>query len=248
MPRYRLIIEYDGSPFAGWQEQPGLETVQGVLQEAAFRLTQERVTFAGAGRTDRGVHALGQVAHIDLHKEIPLDALRRGLNFYLKDKSVVVLSAASAPETFHARFSAMARCYRYLLIDRPSPSVLWKGRAWWVNRTLDIEAMQEGSAHLIGHHDFSRFRCSACQDPSPLKTLDRLSVVREGEHVVIEAQARSFLHRQVRFMTSALVEVGLRRHRPAHLLDLLDLQRNMSKPAAAPACGLYFLRVLYPAE
>ncbi len=206
--RYRLTVEYDGRPFAGWQRQDNAPTVQGALEEAIFRLSGERVTVHGAGRTDAGVHALGQAAHFDLVKEFAGDKVRDALNHHLKPAPVAVLEAQVAGEEFSARFSAKARHYLYRVLCRRAPPALDAGRVWHVARALDVDAMHVAAQALVGQHDFTTFRAAECQAKSPVKTLDRLDVSRVGEEVHINASARSFLHNQIRSIAGSLKLVG----------------------------------------
>ena len=236
MPRYRLLLEYDGGPFAGWQRQDNGPSVQGALEDAIFQLSGERVTVIGAGRTDAGVHARGQVAHFDLAKEFPPDTVRDALNHYLRPSPVAVLDAAHAASDFHARFSAVARHYRYRIVCRRAPLALDLGRAWHVMRALDDKRMHEAAQVLVGSHDFTTFRAAECQAKSPVKTLDRLDVRAAGEEISIEASARSFLHNQVRSLVGTLKLVGEGKWTAR--------DRSRCGPVA-PAEGLYLMRVDY---
>src|SRR5262245_10221718 len=200
MPRYRVTLEYDGTPFVGWQVQALGVSVQGRLAEAIYRLGAERVTVYGAGRTDAGVHALGQVAHFDLTTHWPTRTVRAALNFHLKPDPIAVLDCSLVAEDFDARRSAVARHYRYRILVRSAPPVLDRRRVWWVPRGLRLEAMADAARHLVGRHDFTTFRAAGCQAKSPVKTLDRLELSSCGDEIWIEASARSFLHNQVRSM------------------------------------------------
>lgn len=248
MPRYKLTLEYDGRFFSGWQKQTGVTTVQATLEEALAQLTGEAVEVHGAGRTDRGVHAAGQVAHVDLCKPLSLDTLCRGTNFYLKHKGVVVLEGQEVPETFHARFSGRLRTYRYIILNRRSPSVLEEGRAWWVCVPLDPQRMREGAGYLIGHHDFSSFRASECQSSSPLKTLDRLEIHACDQRIEILAQSRSFLHSQIRIMVGTLKWVGEGRWPPEKVEEILKKKDRRCAGPTAPPEGLYLTAVAYDIE
>jgi tRNA pseudouridine38-40 synthase len=208
MPRYKLTIEYAGAPFVGWQIQATGVSVQGVLGAAIDSMTQERVAVHGAGRTDAGVHALGQVAHVDLARPWSVDKLRDGLNACLRPHPVAVLAAEQVADTFDARFSATARHYEYRIVNRRSDLTLDRGRAWRVPKPLDAAAMHAAAQRLTGRHDFTTFRSTECQAASPVKTLDRLDVFRVGDEVRIRASARSFLHHQVRSMVGSLAWVG----------------------------------------
>src|SRR5258705_11422131 len=200
MPRYRITLEYDGGPFSGWQRQENGPSIQGALEEAIFKLSGERVTATGAGRTDAGVHARGQVAHFDLVKEFAPDTVRDALNAHLRPDPIAVLEARIAASDFHARFSAVARHYEYRILCRRAPPALERGHVWHVARALDLEAMRAGAHALIGQHDFTTFRAAECQAKSPIKTLDRFDVMARGDEIAFLAGARSFLHHQVRSM------------------------------------------------
>jgi len=245
MPRYKLLIEYDGGPFVGWQYQADGPSVQGALTTAVEALTLETVTVHGAGRTDAGVHALGQVAHIDLGKEWRVDTLRDGLNACLRPAPVAVLGAEQVPETFEARFSAIARHYRYRIVNRRPDLALDRGRAWRVPKPLDANAMHEAAQRLIGPHDFTTFRSSECQAPSPVKTLDRLEVLRDGVEVIVNTSARSFLHNQVRSMVGSLVAVGEGKWTADDLSTVLESRDRSACGPVAPPEGLYLVRVDY---
>jgi len=247
MPRYRITIEYDGTPFVGWQMQDNGPSVQSGLQEALASLSGEEAQVQGAGRTDAGVHALGQVAHFDLAKDWPLDTLRDGLNFHLKPLPVAVLEAAAVDDEFHARFSATARHYRYRIVNRRAPLALAANRAWQVPRPLDVDAMAEAAGVLIGSHDFTTFRSAQCQAKSPVKTLDRLEVERSGDEIEIRAQARSFLHNQVRSIVGSLKMVGEGAWAPGEMRAALEARDRARCGALAPPHGLYLVRVDYAA-
>ena len=245
MPRYRVTLEYDGGPFAGWQRQENGPSIQGALEEAIFRLSGERVTVTGAGRTDAGVHAFGQVAHFDLDKEFAPDKVRDALNHHVKPAPIAVLDAAIAPPDFHARFSATARHYLYRIQCRRTPPALERGRVWHIVRDLDGESMQVGAQFLVGQHDFTTFRSSECQAKSPVKTLDRLDVRRAGDEIQIEASARSFLHNQVRSMVGSLKLVGEGKWRPSDVRAALEAKDRARCGPVAPPDGLYLVRVDY---
>ena len=245
MIRYKLTLEYDGRAFVGWQRQTNGLSVQAALEEAVLRFCGETVAAVAAGRTDAGVHATGQVAQIDLAREIPTDTLRNALNFYLKPLPAAVLAAEPAPEGFHARFSAVLRRYRYRIVNRRAPLVLDVGRAWRVPQPLDAEAMHSAAQHLVGRHDFTSFRASLCQAPSPLKTLDLLAVERQGEEIVVRTEARSFLHHQVRNMVGSLKLVGEGRWSDTDLVRALEARDRRAAGPTAPATGLYLIEVRY---
>ena len=246
MPRYKLTLEYDGTPFVGWQIQADGASVQGEVRAAIERFTAETVTVAGAGRTDSGVHAIGQVAHIDLARDWPPGKVRDALNHHLRPNPVAVLACEEVDATFDARFSAIARHYRYRILPRRARPVLDENRVWWVPRPLDAAAMNEAAQALVGHHDFTTFRAAGCQARSPVKTLDRLIAFERGAEIWIEASARSFLHNQVRSMAGALKTVGEGRWQVDDVARALEARDRAACAAVAPACGLYLMRVDYP--
>ena len=245
MPRYKLTIEYDGTPFIGWQQQDNGPSVQGVLTEAIAAFAGERVTVSGAGRTDTGVHALGQVAHIDLAKEWEVDRVRDAINFHLRPQSVAVLKAELVAPDFDARFSARKRHYVYRIVNRRADLTLDQNRAWRVPRPLDGAVMHAAAQKLIGKHDFTTFRSTECQAKSPEKTLDRLDVTRDGDELRIEASARSFLQHQVRSMVGSLVHVGEGKWSVADFADVLAARDRSRCGQVAPPHGLYLVRVDY---
>jgi tRNA pseudouridine38-40 synthase len=245
MPRYRLTLEYDGGPFVGWQWQDNGPSVQGRLEEAIEKLSGERVTVTGAGRTDAGVHALGQVAHFDLEKQFEPGKVRDALNYYLRPDPVVVLDAAAADGEFHARFSATARHYLFRILNRRSPPALEGGRVWHVSPKLDADAMHAAAQLLVGHHDFTTFRAAECQAQSPVKTLDRLDVSRRADEIHIEASARSFLHHQIRSFAGTLKLVGEGKWTPRDVADALAAKDRARCGPVSPPDGLYLVRVDY---
>jgi tRNA pseudouridine38-40 synthase len=245
MSRYRLIVEYDGGPFMGWQRQDNGPSVQSTLEEAIFKLSGERVTVTGAGRTDAGVHARGQVAHFDLVKEFPPDTVRDALNAHLRAAPVSVLAAAIAAPDFHARFSATARHYEYRILCRRAPPALDRGRVWHFSRGLNVAPMQLAARSLLGQHDFTTFRSSECQAKSPVKTLDRMDVMAQGDEVVFYASARSFLHHQVRSMVGSLKLVGEGKWQPKDVAAALEAKDRTRCGTVAPPDGLTLLRVDY---
>jgi tRNA pseudouridine38-40 synthase len=245
MPRFKLTLEYDGAPFVGWQRQENGVSVQEVLEAAVFAMTGERRVIGGAGRTDAGVHATGQVAHLDLERDWAPFRLAEGLNAHLIPHPVAILRAEPAPDDFDARHDARARLYRYRVVNRRAPLALESGRAWRVKRKLDVEAMREAARALLGRHDFTTFRDAQCQANSPIRTLDRLDIAADGDAVLFEVAALSFLHRQVRSMVGSLIDVGTGRWTADDLKSALDAADRSRCGQVAPACGLYLVRVEY---
>jgi len=245
MPRYKLTIEYDGTPYVGWQIQDNGPSIQGALTEAIFAFTGERVAAQGAGRTDAGVHALGQVAHVDLAKDWDVDNVRDALNFHLRPQPIAVLKAERAADDFDARFSASKRHYLYRILNRRPDLTVDQNRAWRVPRPLDAAAMHAAAQKLIGKHDFTTFRSTECQAASPVKTLDRLDVARDGDELRVIAAARSFLQHQVRSMVGSLVHIGEGKWREADLVAALQAHDRAACGQVAPPHGLYLVRVEY---
>jgi tRNA pseudouridine38-40 synthase len=245
VPRYKLTIEYDGGGFVGWQRQRTGLSVQEAVETAIIRFCGEDLRISAAGRTDAGVHATGQVAHVDLEREFAPDTVRNAINFHLRPAAVAVLHAERVTQDFHARFSARARFYRYRIINRKAPPVLDRGHVWWVPKPLDAAAMAGAARCLEGHHDFSTFRATLCQAASPMKTLDRLHVVRSGQEITIEAEARSFLHHQVRNMVGTLKWVGEGRWTRADVEAALAARSRARGGPTAPAGGLCLVAVGY---
>ena len=245
MPRYKILIEYDGAPFAGWQYQDNSPSVQRTIMTAIEAFSGEKVMVQGAGRTDAGVHALGQVAHFDLSAERDTDTIRDAINAHLRPHPVAILSAEKVAPDFDARRSAVRRHYLYRIANRRPDLALERGRAWRVSRRLDAEAMHEAAQRLVGKHDFTTFRSTECQAKTPMKTLDRLAVLRHGEVLRIEASARSFLHNQVRSMVGSLKLVGEGRWTKPDLEQALAAKSRDACGPVAPAYGLYLLKVDY---
>jgi tRNA pseudouridine38-40 synthase len=245
MPRYKITIEYDGTPFVGWQIQNSGRSVQGAIMAAIEAFCGAKVLLQGAGRTDAGVHALGQVAHFDLSNERETDTIRDALNAHLRPQPVAILSAEKVPDNFNARRSAIRRHYLYRIVNRRSDLALDRNRVWRVGRTLNADAMHAAAQRLVGHHDFTTFRSTECQAKSPLKTLDRLEVSRAGEDISIIAVARSFLHNQVRSMVGSLVQVGEGKWNADDLSRALDARDRTACGPVAPPDGLYLVRVDY---
>lgn len=248
MPRYRITIEYDGTPFLGWQRQAIGPSVQSALEDALQRFTGESASVRGAGRTDSGVHALGQVAHFDIGKAWEPFKIREAFNYHLRPAPISVLDCELAADDFDARYSATGRHYRYRILVRRAPPALDRNRVWWLPIELDARAMHEAAQHLVGRHDFTTFRAAQCQANSPVKTLDRLDVSRYGEEIVIETSARSFLHNQVRSMVGSLKLVGAGKWRSRDLKAALDAVDRSACGPVAPASGLYLVRVDYGAR
>ena len=245
MPRYRLVLEYDGRRYNGYQAQEGLPTVQGAVERAIHAFCGETVRLQAAGRTDAGVHATGQVVHADLTKDWRAQVVRDAMNAHLLGEAVVVVEAELMEQPFHARFDASGRRYLYRILNRRSPPALDKGRVWHVKKPLDAAAMHDAAQVLIGHHDFTTFRDLACQANSPVKTLDLIRVWREGEEVRLEFASRSFLHRQVRSMTGSIAEVGLGRWTKDDLKAALEARDRRACGPVAPSDGLYLTGVAY---
>jgi tRNA pseudouridine38-40 synthase len=245
MPRYRLTLEYDGSAFYGWQIQLRDLTIQGVLTDAIAKINGEPAMVQGAGRTDAGVHALGQVAHVDLLREWDPFVLRNAINAGVRPHKICVVLAEPVPDSFNARFSGTRRHYLYRILNRRAPPTLDLGQVWFVPVKLDAEAMHEAAQALVGHHDFSTFRDSQCQAQSPMRTLDRLDVSRFGEFIEIRTESRSFLHSQVRSMVGSLKLVGEGKWKASDLKAALDAKDRTACGVVAPPEGLYLVRVDY---
>ena len=247
MPRYRIDIEYDGTAFVGWQIQSAGATVQGELAKAVERFSSEAATIRGAGRTDAGVHAMGQVAHFDLARAWDPFRVREALNFYIRNWPMAVLNCTMVPDTFDARFSATARHYLYRVLCRRAPPALDRNRVWWLPIELDPQAMHEAAQVLTGRHDFTTFRAAACQAKSPVRTLDVLTVSTDGDQLLIRASARSFLHHQVRSMVGSLKLVGEGKWTASDLNRALQIRDRAACGPVAPAAGLYLVGVDYGA-
>lgn len=245
MQRYRITIEYDGTGFLGWQMQAAGPTVQGVIEAAIHAFCGEQVTLRAAGRTDAGVHALGQVAHFDLQRPRDTFRIREAVNYHLRPAAAVIVDCTEAPPDFDARFSATRRRYVYRILNRRAPPALLKNRVWWVPQPLNEQAMAEAARRLVGRHDFTTFRATQCQANSPLRTLDRLDVVRHGDEIEVHAEARSFLHHQVRSMVGTLKHVGDGRWSPADVANALAACDRARCGVVAPAAGLYLVGVDY---
>lgn len=248
MPRYKILLEYNGSNYAGWQIQPNIRSVQEEVQKAIECFCQESTLVYGSGRTDAGVHALGQVAHFDLSQDKDPNELFRALNYYLKNSGISVLDSVKAPDDFHARFSATGRDYRYDILNRYAPSPLKEGLAWHVRFSLNIPCMEEAASLLVGTHDFASFRSIECQSKSSIKTIDYITLEKDDDIISIKIGARSFLHNQVRIIVGTLVEVGSGKRKPSDIDNLLlEKDRKKSGPTAPPY-GLYFIKARYATD
>jgi tRNA pseudouridine38-40 synthase len=246
MTRFALTLEYDGGPFLGLQRQEHGPTVQQAVEDAVHAVTGETVTMHSAGRTDSGVHALAMRSHVDIAKAIEPFRLMEALNALLRPAPVAVLACEAVPGDWHARFSCIGRAYEYRIANRRAPLTLEKGKAWHIARPLDAQAMHRAAQALVGRHDFTTFRSAHCQAQDPVKTLDRLDVRREGDHVIVEAAARSFLHHQVRSMVGTLALVGQGHWRERQVAEALAARDRAALGLNAPSEGLYFVRAVYP--
>ena len=246
MTRWRLTVEYDGGPFMGWQRQDNGPSVQGQLEAAILKMTSEKVTVHGPGRTDSGVHALAMEAHADIAKPFTPHRLRDGLNALVRPDPISILAVEPVADGWHARFSCIGRRYEYRILNRRAPPAVERGKVWHIPSPLDVDAMAEGAALLVGRHDFTTFRSVQCQSKSPVKTLDRLEIIRDGQLVRIEADARSFLHHQVRSMVGCLAMVGRGQWTPKDTKAALEARDRAALGLNAPPEGLYFVAALYP--
>lgn len=246
MPRYKITLEYDGSAFVGWQRQENGLSVQQVVEEAFFRFTGYQPTVYAAGRTDAGVHATGQVIHLDLGKPYSCKTVLEAGNFHLKPHAVSFIMVELAADDFHARFSAIGRIYEYYILNRLAPPALKRGRVWWIKQSLDITAMQQAATFLIGKHDFTSFRALQCQAQSPIKTLDEFLITENKGLILCQIKARSFLHHQVRNMVGTLKMIGEGKWSPAKISEILAAKNRAAAGVTAPSDGLYLTQVLYP--
>tara|TARA_B100001564_G_C20606351_1_gene655345 strand:+ start:591 stop:1331 length:741 start_codon:yes stop_codon:yes gene_type:complete len=246
MPRYKCVVEYDGTPFLGWQFQPDGITVQGAIQEAIAKFTGQSITIHVCGRTDAGVHALGQVFHFDLQLPFDIKKIQGAINYHVRPLPISIVQVNEVDEEFHARFLAKKRYYQYRIINRRSPLAIERNRAWQVPLPLNIDAMQEASKVLIGKHDFSSFRDSQCQAQSPIKTLDDIEInQRDGQLITIDVHAKSFLHHMVRNLVGTLKQIGYGYWRIEHMVQILEAKDRTKAGPTAPAHGLYFMKVDY---
>ena len=246
--RYRLTIEYDGGPYVGWQRQPNGPSVQSEVERAIEAYSGEAVTVFCAGRTDAGVHATGQVAHFDLERGDPAEKVQAALNAHLRPAPISVVTTEIAEAGFHARFSATGRAYLYRILNRRARPALEAGRVWWIPAPLDVDLMQAWANRLLGKHDFTSFRAVNCQAQSPVKTLDRFDIRRDGEMIECVVEARSFLHHQVRNMVGTLRKVGEGKWLPDDVTVALEARDRSAAGATAPPDGLYLTRVEYGAQ
>ncbi len=245
MPRYKITLEYLGTGMVGWQKQKEGVSVQGVLESAIYSFSGEEVQVVAAGRTDAGVHATGQIAHFDLSKRFETKTIQRAINHFCKPNLIGVVSAEEVGEDFHARFSARMRHYSFRIINRQAPVIIDLGRCWWLRKELDIPQVQQAGSYLEGCHDFTSFRSTNCQAKSPIRTIEKLEVKKEGEEIFINVSAISFLHHMVRNIVGSLVLVGLGRWSPDKIQEVLNAKDRTKAGAKAPADGLYFTGVEY---
>jgi tRNA pseudouridine38-40 synthase len=246
MSRFALTIEYDGTPYWGWQRQKGGPTIQQAIEEAITKITGEKAGVHGAGRTDAGVHALAMHAHVDIARPFDPFRLMAAINAHLRPQPIAITNAVRVADDWHARFTCLGRSYEYRIANRHAPLALEQGKVWRIPKPLDADAMHDAAQILIGLHDFTTFRSVHCQSASPLKSLDRLDVRRVGDHVIIEAAARSFLHHQVRSMVGCLSYVGSGKWSKADLQTALDARDRKALGKNAPPDGLYFTGAVYP--
>ena len=243
MPRYKVELEYDGTNLIGWQENQDGDSVQSLLMDAIEKFCGLRPTIFGAGRTDAGVHAVSMTAHFDLDKEYDAETVKRATNFYLINKPVSVLFCERVSDDFNARFSCTARHYKYVVLNRSAQPVLEKDRVWWVPQKLNVGAMRTAAEKLLGNHDFTSFRASECQAKSPIKTLDKIEIKVDGDKIIFELCARSFLHHMVRNIVGTLVEIGI--GKPYDIDEILAAKNRSAAGPTAPASGLFFIRADY---
>ncbi len=243
MTRYKVELEYDGTNLIGWQENLDGPSVQSVMMDAIEQFCGARPTVFGAGRTDSGVHSVCMTAHFDLDTDYDANTVMRALNFYLLNKPVSVLSCDVVPDDFHARFSCTARHYKYVVLNRGAAPVLEKNRVYWFPQKLDVEKMRLAAQKLLGQHDFTSFRATQCQAKSPIKTLDQLDITVDGDHIIFELSARSFLHHMVRNIVGTLLEIGT--GKPYDIDQVLAAKNRTAAGPTAPASGLYFIRASY---
>ena len=245
MSKYKIIIEYDGTEFVGWQSQDNGSSIQKSIEDAIGKLSNEKVTVFGAGRTDSGVHAKGQVAHFEISKNLAADNIRDGINQYLRPLPIAILKVEKATNDFHARFSAKQRIYQYSIINRRSPLTFQRQLAWIIYKNLDIEKIKQAALFFEGKHDFNAFRSIDCQSSTSVKTIDYCSVVNDQELITVLVAAKSFLHSQVRIMIGTLVNVGQGKIQPSDVRQIIEMKDRDKAGVTAPAHGLYLKEVIY---
>ncbi|AAU04300.1 tRNA pseudouridine(38-40) synthase TruA [Rickettsia typhi] len=245
MYRYKITIEYLGTHFSGWQRQAGVLSVQQILEEAIYKFSGEQVTLFGSGRTDAGVHAIGQIAHFDLSKYLEPYKIIKAINYFVRPYAVGVWNCELVSNNFHARFSATSRHYIYRIVNRTYPSVIDLNRVWWISAPLDVLAMQQAATYLLGKHDFTSFRSSSCQSKSPIKTLTEINIIKEYEEIKLYLSAPSFLHYMVRNIVGSLVLVGKNIWQVEQIKNVLDAKDRKVAGPTAPAFGLYFIKAEY---
>lgn len=245
MCRYKITIEYDGTNYSGWQKQKNAKSIQEEIEKALENFSQEKVRVHGMGRTDAGVHALMQVAHFDLEKDWEADVTQKAINYYLKDQDIVILSCEKVNDDFHARYAAKKRIYKYIVLNRFAPTALEVNKVWHVNQKLDLDKMRSATKILIGTHDFTSFRTILCQAKSPIKTLEYINILEDGEKIIFELCAPSFLHHMVRNIVGAICRVGLNQFSENDLKNYLDSKDINVTKYTVPACGLYFVKAIY---
>ena len=245
MQRYKITIEYDGTPFVGWQFQKNGLSIQEILQNAIFNFSKEKVVITGAGRTDSGVHALAQVAHFDLKKQINKKSFLPGINQHIGNKPVTVLKINKTNKIFHARFDAKKRTYQYTIINRQSPLALQKNKAWHIRKKLNVKDMKKGAKLLLGTHDFSTFRASSCGAKSPIKTIEKISIKKNKDKLILEFTSKSFLQQQVRSMVGCIKYVGEGKWKLDDFEKIFKSKKRIKCAPPAPACGLYLKKVSY---
>ena len=245
MPRYQIKVEYDGTNFVGWQYQKNGLSIQEILQRAIFQFSREKVTVTGAGRTDAGVHAIGQIAHFDLKKKIKKRNFLLGVNQYIGKNPVIILSIKKTHNKFHSRFDAKKRTYQYVIINRQSSLALQKNKAWHIRKKLDLKAMKKGAKLLLGTHDFSTFRASSCGAKSPIKTLNKVSIKKDKEKIILKFTSKSFLQHQVRSMVGCIKYLGEGKWTFDEFKNAFKSKKRSNCAPPAPSCGLYLTKISY---
>ena len=245
MQRYQIKVEYDGTDFVGWQYQKNGLSIQEILQKAIFQFSREKVTVTGAGRTDAGVHAIGQIAHFDLKKKIKKRNFLLGVNQYIGKNPVIILSIKKTHNKFHSRFDAKKRTYQYVIINRQSPLALQKNKAWHIHKKLDLKAMKKGAKLLLGTHDFSTFRASSCGAKSPIKTLNKVSIKKDKERIILKFTSKSFLQQQVRSMVGCIKYLGEGKWKLDDFKSAFKSKKRSNCAPPASSCGLYLTKISY---